>query len=106
MPKIELDIPQETLDQVCEEKVKANTDLRIIVLHRGWVVVGRYSLDSDQVSIYDARIIRRWGTIKGLGELAENGPTEKTILDPAGTVRTHVLGVVLTVDIKNESKWF
>ena len=105
MPKIELDIPQETLDQVCEDKIKKDTNLQIVVLHRGWVVVGRFFLDDDQVTIYDARIIRRWGTTKGLGELAENGPTEKTVLDPAGIIRTHVFGVVFTLDIKDESTW-
>ena len=33
-----------------------------------------------------------------LGQLAINGPTTKTICDPAGTVRMHILGVVATLD--------
>lgn len=73
------------------------TEVRIVVLQRGWVVVGRYVEDGDEVTITDASVIRIWGTTKGLGELV-NGPTEATVLDPAGTVRAHRGAVVLTLD--------
>lgn len=72
-------------------------ETRIVVLQRGWVVVGRWHRDGDDVTITDAQVIRRWGTSRGLGELV-NGPTSSTTLDPGGTIRTHVLGVVLTID--------
>ena len=50
------------------------------------------------VTLTDAKNVRTWGTTKGLGELAQSGPTNNTVLDPAGTVRMHILGVVATLD--------
>ncbi len=70
---------------------------RIVVLQRGWVVVGRWHEDGDDITLTDASTIRRWGTTKGLGELVD-GPLADTILDQVGTVRAHRLGLVLTVD--------
>lgn len=71
--------------------------VRIVILQRGWVVVGYWSQDGENVTITRAKIIRRWGTTQGLGELV-SGPTDKTTLDPAGTVRAHILGVVASID--------
>lgn len=76
---------------------------RIVVLQRGWVVVGDVTIEGQVFVIADARVIRKWGTTKGLGEL-RNGPLADTVLDDAGTVRAHVLGVVLTIDV-DASKW-
>lgn len=60
---------------------------RIIVADRGWVFAGDCEDHEDgSVTIRNAKNIRRWGTSTGLGELA-NGPTSKTVVDPAGTVR-------------------
>ena len=77
--------------------VATDSPVKLVVLQRGWNVVGRYSVDGEQVTITDAKVIRRWGTSQGLGELVD-GPTSGTVLDPAGTVRAHLLGVVLTID--------
>jgi len=76
---------------------------QIVVLQRGWVVVGDVSRDGDEVTVENASVIRIWGTTKGLGELV-NGPTASTKLDPAGTVRAHALAVVFTIDVDAE-KW-
>lgn len=73
------------------------SDVRILVLQRGWVVVGSYSEDGDECVLRDASVIRRWGTTKGLGELA-NGPLKDTVLDPAGIVRAHKLAVVMQIE--------
>jgi len=70
---------------------------RIVVLHRGWVVVGDYRKEGAEIIVENASVIRRWGTSKGLGEL-RNGPLNDTILDPCGTVRAHELAVVFTID--------
>ncbi len=72
----------------------------IVVLQRGWVAVGRLHQDDDKITLTDASIIRRWGTTKGLGELV-NGPTSETVLDPAGTIRGHILTVVLSIPAPN-----
>jgi len=77
---------------------------RIVVLQRGWVMVGRWSQDGDNCALDNAHVIRIWGTTKGLGEIATNGPTSKTVLDPAGRVTFHVMTTVVTLDC-NEAKW-
>lgn len=71
---------------------------KILVLQRGWVAVGTYSESGDQAMLEDASIIRRWGTTTGLGELASKGPRQRTVLDPAGTLRVHKLGIVFALD--------
>lgn len=72
-------------------------DVRILVLQRGWVAVGNYSLAGDEVTLNNAKIVRRWGTTKGLGEIASKGPTKQTVLDVVGHVQVHRLGVVLAI---------
>ena len=78
--------------------------VRIVVLQRGWIVVGLYSEVGNEIVVTSASIIRRWGTTRGLGELADSGPLKQTILDKAGTVRAHKLTVVLTLDCE-ALKW-
>lgn len=80
----------------------ADSPVRIVVLQRGWVVVGYYSEDGDRVTVSNASVIRRWGTTKGLGELV-TGPTSETVLDPVGLVEAHRLGVLFTVACSDES---
>lgn len=82
--------------------------IRIVVLQRGWVVVGRVSHGTSvtaeaELVISSASVIRRWGTTKGLGELV-TGPKPETKLDPAGLVRVHPLSVVLSIDA-DEKGW-
>lgn len=77
---------------------------QIVIAQRGWVFVGDVEKSGDDVTINNAQCIRRWGTTKGLGELAANGPQSNTVLDPMGTVRLHALGVVASLDCE-ESKW-
>jgi hypothetical protein len=77
----------------------------IVVLQRGWVAVGDLTVDGDQCVISDASIVRRWGTTKGLGELAERGPLPNTSLDPAPSgIRCHVYSIVCTFPC-NASAW-
>ena len=77
---------------------------QIVIAQRGWVFVGDVETSGEQVTISNAKCIRRWGTTKGLGELATGGPNSATVLDPMGTVRLHVLAVVASLDCE-ESKW-
>lgn len=68
--------------------------LQIVVLDRGFVYVGNVTVTGDTVRIANARNIRRWGTTKGLGQLANEGPTDKTVLDPVGEVTAHQRAVI------------
>lgn len=77
---------------------------RIVILDRGWVVVGWVGISGDDVTIEKASVIRVWGTTKGIGEIASGGPTKDTILDPAGVCRAHKGSVVMYVDC-NEATW-
>ena len=90
-----------------EADTQSNTchkGFKIVVLQRGWVVCGDYYLDGDEVVLENSKVIRRWGTTKGLGELAKNGPLTDTILDNAGTTRFNRGAEVLTIDCE-KSKW-
>lgn len=93
------------VEYVRADSVVSDSPIRIVVVDGRWNLVGRYSLDGSEVVIDDAKIIRYWGTTKGLGEIAKAGPTSKTILDPThGQVRIPVHAVRLTIDCV-ESKW-
>ena len=70
------------------------TETRIVVLQRGWVVVGHFTSSGEMCRLDNAAVIRTWGTTHGLGELRE-GPTKSTVLDPCGTVEFHVLTSIL-----------
>lgn len=83
---------------------KTTDKIRIVILQRGWVFVGKYIAGAVECRLENASTIRTWGTTKGLGEIAENGPTSTTKLDPCPTVRFHPLTVIATIDT-NESKW-
>jgi hypothetical protein len=71
---------------------------QIVIAHRGWVFVGDVRRSDNEVTIENAAVVRRWGTTKGLGELAEHGPSGTTRLDPCPTVRIHPLAIVATMD--------
>ena len=77
---------------------KTSGEIRIVILQRGWVMVGRYSQDGANCTLSNASVIRIWGTTKGLGEIAINGPTTKTVLDKCPDVRFHELTVIATID--------
>lgn len=78
--------------------------LQIIILDRGYVYVGNVSIDDNWVLITTARNVRRWGTTKGLGELAANGPLKDSIIDPVGTVRAPLRALIGLIECE-VSKW-
>jgi hypothetical protein len=58
-----------------------NGELTIAVMDKGWVFVGFITkLENDKIRLDCCHNIHRWGTTKGLGEIAENGPTKDTVL--------------------------
>lgn len=77
---------------------------KIVVLQRGWIVVGKFQIDGNYITLTDAKCIRKWGTSKGLGELAMNGATSETTFDPQPDTRFHVLTTIEIIDC-NDSKW-
>lgn len=82
-----------------------NSEYKIVILQRGWVMVGKLQRKDSECKLYDASVIRVWGTTKGLGEIAESGPTSTTKLDKCnGVVEFDYLTVVATISC-NKEKW-
>ena len=73
---------------------EVNHGKQIVVLERGFVYVGDAVTDGTWCTITNASNVRRWGTSKGLGELAASGPLPNTKLDPAGTVKAPMRSVI------------
>lgn len=76
--------------------------LVIAVLDRGWVFIGRLTEHEKGVCLDKAACIRRWGTTKGVGELALHGPQSSTVLDEAGTVIVPGSSVICLIETKEE----
>lgn len=91
------------IDGVKYIREQTSNDIRIAILHRGFVYVGRFEQDGPNCVLKNAYNVRRWGTTAGLGELAEKGPLNKTKLDKCPNVRFHELGVINFIDCCEES---
>jgi len=76
----------------------------IVVVDRGYVYVGDVVSDDNFTIITNAKNIRRWGTKRGLGELALEGPKTETQLDDVGTVRIPARAIISIIDTEAE-KW-
>jgi hypothetical protein len=76
---------------------------QIVVLNRGWVVVGNYYEKGNDCTLTDASVIRKWGTTKGLGELAERGVLPDTVLDACPNVHFHKSTMVARMDVNSEN---
>ena len=74
------------------------TGHKIVVCQRGFVYAGDVSEICDYIVIENAVNIRKWGTTKGLGELAGKGSLPDTKADASGTVRVHRLAIVSMLD--------
>lgn len=81
-----------------------NSNIKIVILQRGWVFIGRYSESEagDMCHLDNAYSIRIWGTTRGLGELALEGKQINTKLDKAGSIDFHKLTVVASIDAKED----
>lgn len=86
--------------QNTQKVVENSGDWKIVVLQRGWVAVGKYYRDGTDCRLEDAKIIRRWGTTKGLGELALEGPLSDTKLEESGVIRFHLGAEICRMDCK------
>jgi len=93
------------IDGIEYVKAKKDGEIKIVVLQRGWALIGRYNRNGDHCTLTNASVIRAWGTTKGLGELAKEGPQSSTELDPTnGEVEFHDLTSILTISVDQE-KW-
>lgn len=72
---------------------------RIFVVKLGWVFIGEETARTTSViHVADAAVVRRWGTTRGLGELAIHGPTKDTLLDEAGTLEIQLSSLLFSID--------
>ena len=77
----------------------------IVVATAYFTYVGRAVVDDkNNIVIHECSNIRRYGTTRGLGELALEGPKINTILDKSGTVRVPSHAVILTLEC-NQAVW-
>ena len=77
---------------------------KIVILQRGWVVVGKFYQSGSNCWIENGYVIRKWGTTKGLGELAIKGKLSDTILDPVPKTEFHQLTIVAAI-LCDQEKW-
>ena len=78
--------------------------IKIVVLQRGWVYIGRFERTGNDCKLTNAYNIDTWGTTKGLSELV-NGATSSTKLNKCeGIVEFDWLTVINTITV-NEEKW-
>ena len=93
---------------VLKENVKTkefDSPIKICILQRGWVMIGRLERNGDQCKLHDASVIRVWGTTKGLGELAKEGPLSGTKLDKTnGLVEFNDATLIACISVE-ENVW-
>ena len=79
-------------------------DIKIVILQRGWIMVGKFERNGSECKLHDASVIRNWGTTKGLGEIAAGGPTISTKLDKCyGVVEFDYLTVCAMISCEEKS---
>ena len=66
----------------------------IVVADRGFVWVGDTIRHGDSVYMANAFNIRQWGTKRGLGQLALEGPQPESEIDPVGVVVVPMRAVI------------
>lgn len=79
-----------------------HTGWRIVVVDRGWVLVGHCTDHGHHVRVSQARCLRTWGTSRGLGELI-SGPTSETKHDYMGEVDVPMRAVIFTLVVNAEA---
>ena len=97
----QIDTAKAVLAEVAADN--APTKKQIVIGHRSHMWVGDVSIDGDNVVIDNAAAIRRWGTTRGVGELAVRGPLDNTKLDPCPRVTIHKLAVIARIDCEVSS---
>ncbi|WP_181242663.1 DUF6948 domain-containing protein [Caulobacter vibrioides] len=78
--------------------------LSLVVADRGFVWVGETVTTQDWVEIKNARCVRRWGTTKGLNQLAVEGPLSGTQLDAPADIKVNRKALIAIIPCEAE-KW-
>jgi len=79
--------------------------INILVLDRGWVVVGECWESEDNILLKNGSTVKRWGTTHGLGELANLGIRENTSLNPFnGDVLINKKFIIMKIEC-NQDAW-
>jgi hypothetical protein len=79
----------------------------IAVIQGGWVKVGRLVEDvdlPDYVCLKNAKCVRKWGTTRGLSQIANDGPTNETILDDTADVYIPITSLIMNIACV-QAKW-
>lgn len=86
-----------------QQSSNIESPIKIVVLQRGWVVIGRFERTGNDCKLNNAHIIRKWGTENGLGELAK-GKKKDTILDKCyGIVEFDYLTTILLINCEEDA---
>ena len=74
----------------------------IAIASSGWVFVGTpaAALAPDTYALEDAAVIRKWGTDRGIGQLALHGVTPETILDPVGKLVINRTNLICLLEVQ------
>lgn len=90
-------------DDLCANKQETQNKGRYIVIgNRGNIVVGDLTIIGSTGYLKNASVIRRWGTTKGLGQLALEGPTSDTKLDHCGEFEFELLTTCGMIPVKSD----
>jgi hypothetical protein len=89
-------VPAETVQEY-------DGEWKIVILQRGWVVVGKFERKGNDCKLHNSAVIRKWGTTKGLPELC-SGPKQDTILDRCiGAIEFDYLTVIATFSVREDA---
>lgn len=77
--------------------------INIVILQRGWVVIGDLYKNQSYFLLKNGYVIRRWGTTAGLGQLALEGKKEETILDKISNTKFHEITTIGIIECTHES---
>ena len=91
--------------KITAPKTNVTKGFFIVVMDKGFVYVGSFEQTSNPAwfKLINSRNIRRYGTTKGIGELALGGPTKETVLDETGDILVplHSVCHLIFTDEKN-----
>lgn len=78
---------------------------KICMLDKSFVFIGRLFETETDYWIKGGACIRSWGTTQGIGQIAYDGPTVETKLDPIPNFRYPKGQFIIIIDVHNPEKW-